>query len=45
MKYTDKQIEDFLEGIFNGDITVEEIPESLYFAVADYLKKEFESEK
>lgn len=39
MKYTDKQIEDFLEGIYNGDITVEEIPKDLYFAVADYLKK------
>lgn len=39
MKYSDRQIENFLEGIYEGRITVKELPEDLYFAIADYLKK------
>lgn len=38
-KYTESQIEKFLDGIFDGTITEESIPEDLYFAIADYLKK------
>lgn len=48
MKYTDKQIEDLLEGIYSGEYTNEKLPEDLYFAIADYLKeglyKGFESD-
>lgn len=39
MNYTDNEIESLLKGIFNGAITVYEIPETLYFAIADYLKR------
>jgi hypothetical protein len=39
MKYTDKQIEALLDGIYNGGITEDALPEGLYFAIADYLKK------
>lgn len=38
MKYTKKQIEDLLEGIYSGRITTGNLPEDLYFAIADYLK-------
>lgn len=38
MKYTDKQIKKLLDGIFDGTITEHELPEDLYFAIADYLK-------
>ena len=39
MKYTEKQINALLTGIYSGSITEMELPESLYFAIADYLKK------
>lgn len=39
MNYTDNEIESLLKGIFNGAITAYEIPETLYFAIADYLKR------
>ena len=39
MKYNDKQIEDLLAGIYDGRYTDRELPEDLYFAIADYLKK------
>jgi hypothetical protein len=37
-KYSDAKIKDLLNGIFAGDITEYDIPEDLYFAIADYLK-------
>lgn len=39
MEYTDKQIEQLIEGIFSGAITEYELPKSLYFAISDYLEK------
>ena len=39
MNFTDNEIQSLLEGIFNGSITEYAIPESLYFAIADYLKR------
>lgn len=39
MKYTDKQIQDLLNGIYEGRVTTGDLPEDLYFAIADYLKK------
>lgn len=39
IKYTDKQVEDLLEGIYNGKITVYSLPEDLYFALANHLKE------
>lgn len=39
MKFTDNEIESLLQGIFDGSITEYAIPESLYFAIAEYLKK------
>lgn len=39
MKYSDKQIEDLLSKIYSGEYNNRSMPESLYFAVADYLKK------
>jgi SPP1 gp7 family putative phage head morphogenesis protein len=39
MKYTDAQIQKLLDGIFSGKITEYALPDSLYFAIADYLKK------
>lgn len=38
-KYTNEQIESFLSGIFDGSITERDLPEDLYFAIAEYLKK------
>jgi SPP1 gp7 family putative phage head morphogenesis protein len=38
MKYTDKQIDEFIEKVFNGDITVDNLPIDLYHAIADKLK-------
>jgi SPP1 gp7 family putative phage head morphogenesis protein len=37
-KYNREQIEDLLKGIFNGSVTEYELPEDLYYAIADYLK-------
>lgn len=39
MKYTEKQIQEFLDGIYDGTYTPHELPESLYYAIADYLKR------
>lgn len=39
MKYSEKQIKNLIDGIYSGSITQTELPESLYFAIADYLKK------
>jgi hypothetical protein len=39
LNYTEKQIEDLLSGIFEGVITEEDLPEDLYIAIADFLKK------
>jgi hypothetical protein len=36
--YTNKQIEDLLTGIFEGEITEQDLPEDLYIAIANYLK-------
>lgn len=38
MRYSSKQIKDFLDGIFEGDITSRELPEDLYMAISGYLK-------
>jgi hypothetical protein len=37
-KYSDSELKELLAGIYSGEITEYEIPESLYFAIADYLK-------
>lgn len=39
IKYSDSEISDLLDGIFAGDITEYSLPDNLYFAIADYLKK------
>lgn len=39
MKYTDKQIDDLIEDIYKGRVTQTELPEDLYFAIADHLEK------
>lgn len=38
MNYSKKEIEKLLDGIYAGDISEYNIPESLYFSIADYLK-------
>lgn len=38
MKYTKQQIQELLDGIYAGTITVTALPKDLYFAIADYLK-------
>lgn len=38
MNFSDSQIAELLDGIFDGSITQYELPEDLYFAIADYLK-------
>lgn len=38
-KYSDAQIKKLLTGIHNGSITQYDLPEDLYYAIADYLKK------
>lgn len=37
-KYSDDQLKDLLNGIFDGSVTEYNIPEDLYFAIVDYLK-------
>lgn len=39
MSYTDKQIKLLLEAVYAGRITQYELPEDLYFAIANYFKK------
>lgn len=38
MDYSKKQVNDLIEGIYDGSITEYDIPESLYFAIAEELK-------
>jgi hypothetical protein len=37
-KYSDDRIKDLLDGIYSGEITQFNIPEDLYYSIADYLK-------
>jgi len=37
-KYSDEKIKSLLDGIYSGEITEYNIPEDLYFSIADYLK-------
>ena len=37
VKYSNKQIDKLISGIYDGEITVGDMPESLYYAIADYL--------
>jgi SPP1 gp7 family putative phage head morphogenesis protein len=39
MKFTDKQIDNLFKSIYEGLITVDNLPEDLYFAIANYVKK------
>ena len=39
MKYTKKQIDGLLSAVFSGVITSQALPEALYFAIAEHLKK------
>jgi SPP1 gp7 family putative phage head morphogenesis protein len=39
MKYSDKLIQALFKGIYNGKVKPRALPSSLYFAIADYLKK------
>lgn len=39
IKYTDEQKENLISGIFQGSISTYNLPEELYKATADYLKK------
>jgi SPP1 gp7 family putative phage head morphogenesis protein len=36
--FSKKEIDALMEGIYSGEITEYELPENLYFAIADYLK-------
>lgn len=38
LNYTNEQIKAFIDGIYYGTITEYALPESLYFAIANYLK-------
>lgn len=38
-QYSDASIEALLDGVYNGRYTRRELPKSLYYAIADYLKK------
>lgn len=38
-EFSDKYIQALLDGIMDGSITEYELPESLYYAIANYLKK------
>jgi hypothetical protein len=39
VKYTAQQIENLLQGVFDGKYTNKNLPEDLYFAIADHLKE------
>jgi SPP1 gp7 family putative phage head morphogenesis protein len=39
LKYSNDQIEKYIQGIYDGDITQKDIPKDLYLAIADYLKE------
>lgn len=38
-KYSDEYIAKLIKGIYDGTVTTHDLPESLYYAIADYLKK------
>jgi len=38
VEFTKKQIEELIQGVYNGQITQYNLPRDLYFAIADYLK-------
>lgn len=37
--FSDKYIKALLQGVYDGDITEYDLPENLYYAIANYLKK------
>jgi SPP1 gp7 family putative phage head morphogenesis protein len=39
VKFTDKQIEDIIKGVYDGSLTTQKLPEDLYMAIGDYLSK------
>lgn len=39
LEYSDEQVENLLKDIFDGVVTPYDLPEDLYYATADYLKK------
>lgn len=39
MKYSDAKIKELLDGIYSGRITEYKLPDDLYYAIADYLKR------
>ena len=39
LEFSDEYIKQLFKGIYNGTITPYELPENLYYAIADYLKK------
>jgi SPP1 gp7 family putative phage head morphogenesis protein len=39
MNYTEDQIKELLKDVFDGKITQHDLPEDLYYAIADYLKE------
>ena len=39
MEFSKADIRKLLESIFSGEISTDNLPEDLYFAIADYLKK------
>lgn len=39
MQYSEKQIQGLLKGVYSGKYTNRELPEDLYYAIADHLKK------
>lgn len=39
MKFTEKEIDNLIDGVYRGEIDVYSLPVDLYTAIADYLKK------
>jgi SPP1 gp7 family putative phage head morphogenesis protein len=38
LHFNDEQIDDLIKGLFNGSVTSHDLPEDLYFAIAEHLK-------
>ncbi|CAB4126210.1 Phage head morphogenesis domain [uncultured Caudovirales phage] len=38
MNFTDKEIDEMIKGVFDGEITKENLPENLYTAIAEFLQ-------
>jgi SPP1 gp7 family putative phage head morphogenesis protein len=38
-EFTEDSIKDLIKGVWDGDITRNDLPEDLYYAIADYLKE------